>query len=249
MKSIDVYHISKQYRLENNRIVRRRSLRQLTSQLFEKEIKNNSFFALQDVSFSIKKGDTVGLIGPNGAGKSTLLRIIAGISYPTSGKVITYGTVAPLLTLGVGFHPDLTGRENIYLNAAILGFPKQAVEKEIDSIIEFSELGSFIEQPTRFYSSGMYARLAFAIATTKHLEPDILLVDESLAVGDAQFHKKSFARMKELAKSKKTTIIFVSHQLDSIKELCASCLWLEHGKIVMHGDTSSILLLYKKRMR
>lgn len=207
------------------------------------------FCALKDISFTLKKGETLGIIGNNGSGKSTLLRIIAGITIPTQGKIVLSGNVTPLFTLGLGFHYELSGRENIYLNAAILGYDRQKVEKEIPSIIEFSQLQKFMDIPVKYYSSGMYARLGFAIATAQNLEPDILLLDETLAVGDITFKEKAYTRLKELAKSKKTTVLFVHHDLKFIEQLCSECLWIDKGKLMAFGEPKKIIKAYQKHSK
>ena len=225
----------------------RRSFREELKGLFSNGQQKEPLWALKDVSFSIEKGETVGIIGSNGSGKSTLLKILAGITLPTDGVARLKGKVASLLQIGLGFHPDLTGRENIFLNGAILGFKKNLIEKELDSIIGFSGIGKFIDTPIKYYSSGMHVRLAFSIATAKLLEPDILLVDEVLSVGDKDFKKKSFARMEELAKKDNTTILLVSHNLDFIKKLCPRCIWLEKGKVQRIGPCSQVIAAYTSR--
>jgi len=193
-----------------------------------REAKRKRFFALNDVSFEIEKGESFGIIGPNGAGKSTLLGLIAGVLKPNSGKVTTTGRIAPLLELGAGFHPELTGRENIVLNAIILGMTKNEVQNKINQIIDFSELNSFIDQPIRTYSSGMLARLGFSVAV--HIEPEILLVDEILAVGDTDFQKKCIKKMQSFKKSG-TTIVLVSHSLDQVKKVCDKIAIMRKGNI------------------
>ncbi|MDY4975493.1 MAG: ABC transporter ATP-binding protein, partial [Clostridia bacterium] len=182
-------------------------------------------------------GETLGLIGHNGSGKSTLLKLITKIIYPTSGTITTQGRVSSLLELGAGFHPDFTGRENIYINASIFGLGKKEIDKKLDSIIAFSELEGFIDSPIRTYSSGMYIRLAFAVAV--HVEPQILLMDEIMAVGDANFQKKCIAKIKEF-KQQGVTIVFVSHKMEDVYEICDRVVWLDHGRIVASGDTREI---------
>jgi len=210
--------------------------------LVKGKIKYEEFWALKNVSFEIKKGEVLGIIGHNGAGKSTLLKVISGILKPTEGYVHVGGTVVPMLELGSGFDYDLTGRENIFLNGAILGYSEQFLKEKYDEIVEFSELGRFIEVPLRNYSSGMVMRLAFSIATV--VNPDILIVDEILAVGDAEFQEKSKKRMMELMGGG-TTVLFVSHSLEQIREMCDRALWLEHGKVIMFGDTPDVCDAYQ----
>lgn len=195
------------------------------------------FWALQNINLRIETGETVGLIGHNGSGKSTLLKLITKIIYPTTGQIRTQGRVSSLLELGAGFHPDFTGRENIYINASIFGLSKKEIDKKLDSIIAFSELEGFIDSPIRTYSSGMYIRLAFAVAV--HVEPQILLMDEILAVGDANFQKKCIDKIKEF-KQQGITIVFVSHKMEDIYQICDRVVWLDHGRIKACGNTREI---------
>ncbi len=203
---------------------------------------NTKFNALEDVSFEVKKGTKLGVIGTNGAGKSTLLKILSQITAPTEGKVYINGKIGSLLEVGTGFHPEMTGRENAYLNGAILGMTKAEVDRKIDSIIEFSEVGKFIDTPVKRYSSGMYVRLAFAVAA--HLDPDILIVDEVLAVGDYQFQQKCLGKMEDISKGGGRTVLFVSHQLSMIRQLCDKCLLLDHGHVVAYGDVNEVINQY-----
>lgn len=198
---------------------------------------------LKNIDLEIKKGETVALIGVNGSGKSTLLKLMTKIIYPNKGKVTTYGKLTSLLELGAGFHPDFTGRENIYFNASIFGLTKADIDKKLDDIIEFSELGDFIDSPIRTYSSGMYMRLAFSVAI--NVEADILLIDEILAVGDQHFQDKCFAKLEELAKSK-ITIVIVSHSLASIKKLCDRGIWINNGEVAMDGKCDKVIDAYLK---
>ncbi len=200
------------------------------------------FFALKDINLSVGKGEVVGIIGKNGAGKSTLLKILTGITPPTEGEARLRGKVASLLEVGTGFHPELTGRENIYLNGAILGMTRKEIAKKFDQIVEFSGIGKFLDTPVKRYSSGMYVRLAFSVAA--HLEPDILLVDEVLAVGDAEFQKKCLGKMDEVTKQAGRTIIFVSHNMDAVSRLCKTTLLLDQGKVVAYGDTDEVIERY-----
>lgn len=200
------------------------------------------FWALKDVSFEIKQGDRVGIIGRNGAGKSTLLKILSRITEPTTGRIALHGRVASLLEVGTGFHPELTGRENIYLNGAILSMSKVEIKKKFDEIVDFAGVEKFLDTPVKRYSSGMYVRLAFAVAA--HLEPEILLVDEVLAVGDVQFQKKCLGKMKEVSKTHGRTVLFVSHNMDAIQRLCHQCVILERGQLDAYGDTASSIARY-----
>lgn len=200
-----------------------------------------TIWALKDINFDVEPGEVVGIIGKNGAGKSTLLKTLSRITEPTTGKVELYGRLASLLEVGTGFHPELTGRENIYLNGAILGMRKADIDRKFDEIVAFSELEKFLDTPVKHYSSGMYMRLAFAVAS--HLEPEILLVDEVLAVGDAAFQKKCLGRMDEVARQGRT-VLFVSHNLTAVKRLCRRTLRLEGGQIVDSGDTEQVVLSY-----
>jgi lipopolysaccharide transport system ATP-binding protein len=202
---------------------------------------SEEFWALKDVSFEVKQGQVVGIIGRNGAGKSTLLKILSQITEPTEGKVGIKGRVASLLEVGTGFHPELTGRENIYLNGAILGMKRTEIKGKFDEIVSFAEIEKFLDTPVKRYSSGMYVRLAFAVAA--HLEPEILIVDEVLAVGDAEFQEKCLGRMDAVAKSGRT-VLFVSHNLQAVSALTTRCLLLSKGAVVGDGDTGSILSAY-----
>ncbi len=198
---------------------------------------------LRDININIKKGETVALIGINGSGKSTLLKLMTKIIYPNEGTIVTRGKLTSLLELGAGFHPDFTGRENIYFNASIFGLTRKEIDKRVDEIIEFSELKEFIDSPVRTYSSGMYMRLAFSVAI--NVDADILLIDEILAVGDQHFQDKCFAKLEELAKSDKT-IIIVSHSLDAIKKLCSRAVWINDGVIKKDGKCENIIKEYLK---
>jgi len=201
----------------------------------------NSFWALDDVSFEVRRGEVVGIIGRNGAGKSTLLKILSRITKPTRGHAEIHGRVGSLLEVGTGFHPELTGRENIYLNAAILGMRKTEVERKFDEIIAFAEVEKFVDTPVKRYSSGMYVRLAFAVAA--HLEPEILIVDEVLAVGDAQFQKKCLGKIGEVAQGGRT-VLFVSHNMGAIRNLCSEAIWLDRGQITARGQSVQIVDQY-----
>lgn len=200
------------------------------------------FWALKDINFSVEKGEIIGIIGPNGAGKSTLLKILSQITPPTNGEIILRGKVASLLEVGTGFHPELTGRENIFLNGAILGMTRKEIASKFDQIVEFSGIGQFLDTPVKRYSSGMYVRLAFSVAA--HMEPDILFIDEVLAVGDAEFQKKCLGKMDEVTKTEGRTILFVSHNMDAVNRLCAKTILLDHGRIIASGNTSEVIGKY-----
>jgi lipopolysaccharide transport system ATP-binding protein len=207
-------------------------------------VKNNTreeFLALDDVSFSIQEGERIGIVGKNGAGKSTLLKILSHITYPTKGEIFIRGRVSSLLEVGTGFNPELSGRENIYLNGAILGMKRKEIARKFDEIVAFAEIERFLDTPVKRYSSGMYVRLAFAVAA--HLEPEILIVDEVLAVGDAEFQKKCLGKMREVGKSGRT-VVFVSHNMAAISQLCDSCAFLQHGRLVAFGSTTQIIDQY-----
>lgn len=200
------------------------------------------FWALKDISFEIQQGDRVGIIGRNGAGKSTLLKILSRITEPTKGRINIKGRVASLLEVGTGFHPELTGRENIYLNGAILGMSRTEIKRKFDEIVDFAEVEKFLDTPVKRYSSGMYVRLAFAVAA--HLEPEILIVDEVLAVGDISFQKKCLGKMHDISTDKGRTILFVSHNMEAIQRLCSKCVFLRKGELVEYADTKTIMKHY-----
>ncbi|KKQ76396.1 MAG: hypothetical protein A3A96_00950 [Candidatus Zambryskibacteria bacterium RIFCSPLOWO2_01_FULL_39_39] len=209
--------------------------------------KKEDFWALKDVSFDVKKGEVVGIIGANGAGKSTLLKILSQITPPTTGEIILRGRVGSLLEVGTGFHPELTGRENIFLNGAILGMKKKEIAKKFDEIVEFADIGKFLDTPVKYYSSGMYVRLAFSVAA--HMEPDILIIDEVLAVGDAEFQKKCLGKMEEITKGEGRTILFVSHNLEAIERLCDQCILLRNGEIIKSGRAGEVINHYLNNER
>ena len=222
---IQVNDVSMTFRLDMNKTT---SLKEWVVRWLKREQHYESFDALHHVSFSVNRGEVLGIVGHNGSGKSTLLKVISGIYKPTSGSAVTAGRVAPMLELGSGFDIELSGRENIFLNGAILGFEEEYLRSKYDDIVAFSELGDFINMPIKTYSSGMMMRLAFSVASL--IEPEILIVDEILAVGDAQFQTKSRARMMELMQGG-ATVLFVSHSLQQIRELCSHVLWLDHGRV------------------
>ncbi len=200
------------------------------------------FWAVKNVSFSVNKGEVIGIIGHNGAGKSTLLKILTGITPPTEGEVIMRGRVSSLLEVGTGFHPELTGRENIFLNGAILGMTRKEIARKFDEIVEFAGVAQFLDTPVKYYSSGMYVRLAFSVAA--HMEPDILIVDEVLAVGDAEFQKKCLGKMEEVTRTEGRTILFVSHNMSAIQGLCKRTLFLKKGKVAMFDSTEKVVEQY-----
>ena len=236
--AIDVNHVTKTFKLYSDKpqTLKERLVRGWKNKTEERVV-------LKDINLEINKGETVALIGVNGSGKSTLLKLMTKIIYPNKGTLKTYGKLTSLLELGAGFHPDFTGRENIYFNAAIFGLTKKEIDDRLQSIIEFSELGDFIDSPVRTYSSGMYMRLAFSVAI--NVDAEILLIDEILAVGDQHFQDKCFAKLEELAKSK-MTIVIVSHSLDSIKKLCNRAIWINEGRVAMDGNCSDVIDEYLK---
>lgn len=231
---IDVQNVSMMFNLG---IEKGFSLKQGFVDFFKgkkKKKKKNNFWALSDVNFQIAKGEVVGFVGSNGAGKSTLLKVVAGVMKPTKGSILTYGNICPMIELGAGFDMQLTARENIYLNGAVMGYSKELIDEKFASIVEFSELEDFLDVPVQNFSSGMTARLAFSVATI--VEPEILIVDEILSVGDIAFQAKSEAKMMNMIRGG-TTVLFVSHSIDQIKKLCSRVVWLEHGKIRKIGGT------------
>ena len=239
-KVIQIRNVSMHFNLMTERVD---SIKEYLLKLIKGKLLYNDFIALHDISFDIYKGDILGLIGLSGAGKSTLLKILAGVLKPTSGTVQVKGRIAPLIEVGAGFDPELTARENIFLNGAILGYSRQFLESKFDEILDFAELRDFVDVPVKNFSSGMYARLGFAIATM--VEPDILIVDEVLSVGDFRFQEKCEKRIREMI-GHGVTIILVSHDSKLIKEMCSRVIWLEHGAIRKMGSTESICDEYEK---
>ncbi|BFH71119.1 hypothetical protein J27TS7_49070 [Paenibacillus dendritiformis] len=240
---IELNNVSMKFRMANDRIM---SLKEYMVKKITGKLEYKEFVALKDVTFSIKKGEVVGIVGGNGAGKSTLLKIISGILSPTQGTVNVKGSIAPMLELGAGFDFDLTAKENIFLNGAVLGYSKEYLENKYDEIVEFSELEEFMDVPVRNFSSGMTMRLAFSIATL--VNPDVLIVDEILSVGDAHFQKKSSQRMRELIHGG-ATVILVSHSIEQIREMCSRVIWLERGTLKMIGNTVDVCNAYMSSMR
>lgn len=236
---IKVENVSMHFRMDKNKTT---SLKEwVVTHLLGKQ-QYEEFYALSNVSFEVKRGEIVGIIGHNGAGKSTLLKVISGIYKPTTGTVVTAGRVAPMLELGSGFDTELSGRDNIFLNGAILGFSEEFLKSKFNEIVEFSELGEFIDMPIKTYSSGMMMRLAFSVATI--IEPEILIVDEILAVGDANFQKKSRARMLQMMNGG-ATVLFVSHDLQQIREMCERVVWLDKGSVKMVGTAEKVCEAYE----
>ncbi len=237
--AIEVENLCVQYRGLKSYSIRRN--------LFQgKRGKSEIVEAVKNVSFKLEKGEILGIIGKNGAGKSTMLRALAGIFAPNSGTIDLHGNSVALLAIGVGFQKDLSGRENILLSGLLLGFTEQQIKEKMEDIIEFSELGKFIDAPVRTYSSGMYSKLAFSI--TAILESDIILIDEVLSVGDVRFRKKSYRKMKELISDKDRTVVIVSHDLKAVANLCTKLLWIHDGEFVRYGETKEVLAEYEKFM-
>jgi ABC-type polysaccharide/polyol phosphate transport system ATPase subunit len=234
---IEFRNVSKRFRLAEGR-----TLREFVPALFKGNGFKEPFYALRDVNFQIGRGETVGIIGRNGSGKSTALKLIAGVTAPSIGDVYVGGRVSPLIELGAGFHPDLTGRENVHMNASILGMSSRSIDRHFSSIVDFAELWEFIDTPVKRYSSGMYIRLAFAVAV--HAEPEILLVDEVLSVGDAFFQEKCVDKMHEFQKGG-TTIVVVSHSLGLMQTFCERVIWLDHGRVVADGPASLVVREYE----
>ncbi len=218
------------------------SFKQAFVNLFSgRKTKKEDFFALKNISFHVNKGEVIGLIGSNGAGKSTLLKIISGVMKPTNGEVTVNGVISPMIELGAGFDPELTARENIYLNGAVLGYSKKFIDEKFNEIVDFSELKDFLEVPIKNFSSGMTAKLAFSIATI--VNPEILIVDEILSVGDIKFQQKSLKKMLQMIKGG-TTVLYVSHSIQSIKDLCTKVMWIDHGEMKMFGRTNDVCAKY-----
>lgn len=242
---IDLDHVWKEYPLENDRPGFKEFIVNIHKFIRKQREKNTHFCALKDVTLKIRRGECVGIIGKNGAGKSTLLSLMLGTIYPSKGKVRIMDRVTPLLELGGGFHPDLTGRENVILNGVLLGFTKGDALKKMSSIIDFSQMGEFMDIPVRTYSSGMYLRLAFSIAI--HTDPRVLIIDEVLAVGDEGFQRKSREALLKLIKSGVTTVL-VSHNLQDIEKICNRALWLDHGEVIAEGEPQMVTRKYRESL-
>lgn len=238
-------HVLQDYMMRPFRLVGRNRPPSGGNASFSRKAQKEEFWALQEISIDVTRGEVIGIIGRNGAGKSTLLKILSRITEPTRGRIGLKGRVASLLEVGTGFHPELTGRENIFLNGAILGMSRREIKSRFDEIVEFAGVAKFIDTPVKRYSSGMYVRLAFAVAA--HLEPEILIVDEVLAVGDAEFQKKCLGKMREVASRGHRTVFFVSHQLPSVIALCSRACLLENGRLVADGDPTAVVEQYQKQ--
>lgn len=243
MNMIEINNVSMRFNLAREKS---ESLKEYFLQMIHGKLQFDEFYALRNVSFNVEKGDFFGLIGLNGSGKSTLLKVISGVYKPTEGSTRVHGSIAPLIELGAGFDMDLTARENIYLNGTVLGFTPKYIDEKFDEIVEFSELRDFLDVPLKNYSSGMVARIGFAIATIT--QPDVLIADEILSVGDFLFQQKCEARMNELL-SKGTTVILVSHSIQQIERNCNKVAWLEKGHLKMVGDTATVCEQYKQTHR
>lgn len=237
---ISVDHVSMRFTLASEKVD---SLKEYFIRTLKSQIETQAFWALRDVSFQVKKGDGLALIGLNGSGKSTMLKVIAGVLKPTKGSVTVQGEVAPLIELGAGFDYDLTAEENVYLNGALLGHNREEMQRHYEDIVDFSELQDFMNTPVKNFSSGMMARLAFAIATIG--KPDILICDEVLSVGDFRFQEKCHERIQSMLDNG-TTLLFVSHNIDQVKRLCNKVVWLEKGQVKMSGDTEEIAEIYER---
>lgn len=236
---IDVKDVTMEFNMSNYKVD---NLKEYFVRLMKHELFFTPFYAIKGVSFNVKRGEVLGLIGFNGGGKSTMLKIIAGVLKPTTGSVEVRGTMSPMIELGAGFDPDLTARENIYLNGSILGYSKEFMDKVFDEVVDFSELHDFLDTPVKNYSSGMQARLGFAVATV--VRPEILIVDEVLAVGDYKFQQKCENRIRELM-ANNATVILVSHNSQQIEEMCTRVIWLDHGLIREEGETAVVCEHYK----
>ena len=238
--AISIKNVSMHFNMYNEKL---NSLKEYFIKFVKREIFLKKFVALENINLNIKRGDVVGIVGLNGSGKSTLLKIICGVLKPTTGEVKVRGSISPLIELGAGFNMDLTARENIFLNGAVLGYSKKFINEKFNEIVEFSEMKDFLDVPMKNYSSGMVARVAFAVATI--VKPDILIVDEILSVGDFRFQEKCNERIKKLMQGD-TTVIIVSHQLEEIEKICNNVLWLDHGHLKMVGETEKVCSAYKK---
>ncbi len=237
---INLENVSVRYRLPSERIG---TLKEYTIRLLQRRVRHRDFWAVHDLSLSINRGEVFGIVGDNGAGKSTLLKVISKVLRPTTGRVRIYGKIAPLLELGAGFHPELSGRENVFLNGALLGYSHEEMTAVFDEVVDFSELSEFIDAPIRTYSSGMYARLGFAVATAH--QPEILIVDEILSVGDEAFQRKCTDRITGFRENG-ATVLMVSHNLGLISEMCDRAAWLDHGKLMKIGTAEEVIEMYRE---
>lgn len=240
LEAVRLENVGVRYRVANERYG---SFKEYMIRWLQRKVQHRHFWALQNINLSVNRGESFGLIGHNGAGKSTMLKLIAKVLRPTTGRVVVRGNVAPLLEFGAGFHPELTGRENVYLNGALLGFSHKEMSEKFNRIVDFAELWDFIDAPMRTYSSGMWARLGFAVATD--IQPDILIVDEVLSVGDEAFQRKSAARMHEF-RQRGSTILFVSHSMNLIENTCHRAAWINHGQVMAIGKVSDVVYAYRQ---
>jgi ABC-type polysaccharide/polyol phosphate transport system ATPase subunit len=236
--AIEFSHVTKKFTLQSQR-----TFKEFLPAFVGRKTTRQEFTALSDISFTINQGDSVGIIGPNGSGKSTILKLIAGVMTPTHGNIKVNGKISPLIELGAGMHSELTGKENIYLSGSILGLSQKDIDQRLDSIIEFSELRDFIDQPIKHYSSGMYMRLGFSVAV--NVDPQILLIDEILAVGDISFQKKCLSKMSEF-KNKGVTIFLVSHNLDSVRTFCSQAIYINHANLIAQGNVDHVSEIFTK---
>ena len=238
---IVVNHVSMMFNIASEQL---NNLKEYFLAIVKRQLHFKPFYALNDIDFIVNRGEQYGIVGTNGSGKSTLLKIIAGVLEPTEGRVAIGGTIAPLIELGAGFDMDLTARENIFLNGALLGYSKQFIEERFDAIVDFAEVRDFLDMPMKNYSSGMVARVAFAVATATI--PDILVVDEALSVGDFRFQEKCEARINELVEQHGTTLLFVSHSIEQVERVCSKAVWIEKGHMRMIGDSKDVCEAYRQ---
>lgn len=237
---IEINHVGMSFNIANEQL---NNLKEYFIKLVKRELVYREFVALDDINLTVNKGDVYGIVGTNGSGKSTLLKIIAGVLEPTRGECIIHGTISPLIELGAGFDIELTARENIYLNGALLGYSKDFINEHFDEIIDFAEIHDFIDMPLKNYSSGMIARIAFSIATAAI--PDILVVDETLSVGDFLFQEKCEKRIRNLVEEHNTTLLFVSHSIEQVERVCKQAMWIKQGKVHMRGTVEEVCKAYK----
>ena len=242
--AIEVNDVSMIFNMASERLD---NLKEYFIKLVKHELFFEEFHALKHVSFKVRRGEVLGLVGTNGSGKSTMLKIIAGVLEPSEGSVRVHGNIAPLIELGAGFDIELTARENIYLNGALLGYTKEFIDAHLDDIVDFAELRDFMDMPLKNYSSGMVARIAFAIATVT--EPDLLIVDETLSVGDVFFQEKCLKKIRSFIDSGKVTVLFVSHSMDQVAKICDRCVWIEKGQQRMDGPTAEVLEAYENQFK